>query len=211
MVTSSLSPRLGHACGFAVSLIVLGCLLAGGCAYATSYVTLGPTLDAPMPETGDQVAVRVEDGRKGVSRYELGAKHVPAGWESNTIDLKEKEFLTDHVATDIVALLRERGFRARDSRRSPSDPADRTVVVRIEQFYARVMVGGGTASASAVFVVEALPRGTDQPPRKEMISTELSKKISLLATDADCQEVVEGLYREVLRQLREKIAAGFPQ
>lgn len=192
---------------------MLGWVLAGGCAYATSLVTLGPTLDTPLPATGDQIAVRVEDGCNGVSGHEVGAKRVPAGWESNTIDLKNKERLADHVTADVVALVRERGFRARDGRQLPSAPMDGTVVVRIEKFYANVMAAGGPALASAAFVVEALRPGIDPPPLKETISAEFSKRISVLtgATDADCQELVEGLYREVVRQLREKIAARFPR
>jgi hypothetical protein len=58
-----------------------------------------------------------------------------------------------------------------------------------------------------------LRRGAGQPLRQEAIYAEFSKRLSVFfdPTDTDYQELVEGLYREVLRQLREKIAGVFPR
>lgn len=202
------------------SLVVTAlCVVAlGACAppaYTTSFVTLSAGATVPLPTTGDWVTVRVEDGRKGVAGYEVGAKRVPLGYEASTISLKDKELLSDHVTQDVVGVLRERGYRAYDSRELGREQADVVVIVRIERFSVDVNTGLPKIPGSAVLVLEALQAVSNQALSKATVRADFSKEFSKNVfggfSDSDYQDVLEGLYGAVKQQIREKIGAGFPR
>jgi hypothetical protein len=202
------------------SLVVTAlCVVAlGACAppaYTTSFVTLSARVTVPLPTTGDWVTVRVEDGRKGVAGYEVGAKRVPLGYEASTISLKDKKLLSDHITQDVVGLLRERGYRAYDSHELGRERADVVIMVQIERFSVDVNTGLQKIPSSAMLVLEALQPVSNQVLSKTTVRVDFSKEFSKSVfsgfSDSDYQEVLEGLYSAVKQQIREKIGAGFPR
>lgn len=130
--------RAGHRIAFGLVVLVTaatsGCVAVGATRfYGTSTVTPLPTLATAQPSTGLAVGVRVEDLRAGVHPYEVGSKRSGTwGFEASTIDLKGQVPLVAQVAQDVVAMLRDIGYRA-----GPADEAggvDLLLTVRIHIF-----------------------------------------------------------------------------
>jgi hypothetical protein len=191
-----------------VTVLLVSALSLSGCAYQTSFVRMptAPTVSAPAG--GELVAVRAEDHRKGVSGYEVGFKrNLAFGYEFSTIDLGDKALLSDGLVREVVAVLRERGYRAHDARDQPPDQADRVLVVGIEKFSINAVLGNTVVPASAVLTLRAVFRSSDRPSWNDTVLAEVSKKTSLLAgqTDSDYQEILDDLWSEVRRQLRAKV------
>ncbi|HET7876010.1 MAG TPA: hypothetical protein VFN71_10880 [Methylomirabilota bacterium] len=185
-----------------------GCLSAPG--FVTSFVTLPAASIAALPERGDGVVVAVQDLRKGVSGYEVGSKRA-AGWgsEGSRIDLKDREALGDHLARDLVMLLRGQGYRARDSREAAGQPAALILTAGIEQFKVLADLGTARVTGLAVLRLQAGRPDTRQLVWRDVVMAEVEKQ-GFQQLDADYQEIAEKLYRVVLRQLRDKLAAGLP-
>jgi hypothetical protein len=189
----------------AIALIVA--LASSGCVNATSFVTLPAASTAALPERGDGVIVAVRDLRTGVSGYEVGAKRAGSG--GSTIDLKDREPLGDHLARDLVMLLRRQGYRARDSREAAGQPAALILTAGIEEFTVLADLGTTRVTGRAVLRLQAGRPDTRQLVWRDVVAAEAEKQVAQ-PMDEDSQEIAERLYRLVLQQLRHKLAAGLP-
>jgi hypothetical protein len=152
-----------------VAIVVLLSLLSSGCVAAahtewhgTSFVTPPVAVSADLPATGRNVSVRVEDLRTGVAGYEIGSKLTTTwGYEASTIDLKDKSPLANHITQDVVAALRQRGYRSVPMDKSAGQPPPLVLTVRIHVFSLVVSEGDrmdGEALVSFVAIAPASGR-----------------------------------------------------
>lgn len=187
---------------------VVGCLGLGlgGCSVGTTYVTLPTVLLPPPPDLGEAVSVQVKDGRAELSASQVGVK-TSFGVKTGDVVLSDNESLADRVAKELVAILRERGYRAFDN--LPIREADFAVFAEIATFFVRDRLL--TAEQEGFAVVRARAGN----PSGRVLLDDIIIRAEHRRTDpgavvtVDYQEVTKGLYSEMLKTLRDNIPRAF--
>ncbi len=168
-----------------------------------------------MPEVGPLVTVQVEDSRrgssgKGIAGHEIGTKMKQFG-KPGTVDLKDKELLADHIGRDLVALLREHGYRANDVRELPVERADVAVTVEIMEF--DVGLGFYKFRGASALRLRALRLPSRDQVWQGVVNAESSSANFLPAVSAydspQFQEFTNGLYQSMFQKLREQLPSAF--
>src|SRR5262245_3680089 len=88
-------------------------VVVAGCPFRTNPVPLPRTAETAEPEQGAVMRVVVRDARPDVSGAQVGFKRNGYGSKTGSVELERGEPVADVLAHDLVALLRERGYRAR--------------------------------------------------------------------------------------------------
>lgn len=195
--------------------VVIAALAAAtsGCAFGINYVTLPSALSAPLPAAGDQVAVQVKDGRADLSGSQVGFKRNGYGAKTGSVELRDKEILTERLARDLVALLRERGYRAFGVRELPTERADLLVNAEITSFIVDIKMGfwSGELQAFSVLRLRAMQAHSRRFVWEDIVRAETRKTGLMAIVEDDHQEVVEALYKATLEKLRGELPAEFPR
>jgi hypothetical protein len=82
------------------------------CAFGANRVNFAPVASAPLPEDGATTVVEVRDARAELNGATIGFKRNGYGAKTGSVELANKQPLVDRVRTDLVFVLRERGYRA---------------------------------------------------------------------------------------------------
>ena len=189
-----------------LSLLNSGCIVLAGVAvyghtqwYSTTLVTPPAVVSADLPATGRNVSVRVEDMRTGVAGYEVGSKLTTRwGHEAATIDLMDKSLLANHISQDVVAGLRQRGYRGVTMQESATEPAEVTLTVRIHVF-ALIVSEGERMDGEALVSFEALDPATGHRVGVDAVGVRVS------ALKGQYQALFDLLYKRLLDQSGERL------
>ena len=189
-----------------LSLLNSGCIVLAGVAiyghtqwYSTTLVTPPTAVSADLPATGRNVSVRVEDMRTGVAGYEVGSKLTTQwGHEAATIDLADKSLLANHISQDVVAGLRQRGYRGVPMRESATEPAEMALTVRIYVF-TLIVSEGDRMDGEALVSFEALDPGTGRRVGVDAVGVRVS------ALKGEYQALFDLLYKRLLDQSGERL------
>jgi len=197
-------------CHRAVTIVALLSLLNSGCValaytewHSTSFVTPPTSVSADLPAIGKTVSVRVEDMRTGVAGYEIGSKLTTTwGFEASTIDLKDKSPLANHIAQDVVATLRQRGYRSVPMAKSAGEPAEVVLTVRVHVF-TLVVSEGDRMDGEALVSFEATDPATGRRLGVDAVGVRVSTMKAFLG--GEYQELFDLLYKRLRDLLREKV------
>jgi hypothetical protein len=194
-------------------MVVLASSLAlgvGGCSFGTTYVTLPAAPSTADPALGEALSVQVKDGRAELSGGQVATKHSWYGAKTGDVALSDNVVLTERVAIDLIGILRERGYRAFDVKRLPIGQADLAVMAEITNFFIAVSYWTGELEGFAVVRVRALnPSG--RLLWEDIIRAEYRKTDVRAIVTSDHQAIVEGLYLEMRKKLRDEIPRVFPR
>lgn len=195
----------------ALIILIVAAFSLGGCAFGTNYVNLPTTVAGPLPASGDHVVVQVTDARSDLSGAEVGFKRNGYGAKTGSVELSGKEILADRLARDVVALLRERGYRAYEAKDLAAAQAEIAFGTEIASFSVDVKHGfwSGTLQGNAVLRVRVMDK-TRRIVWEALIRATREKGV-MTVVESDHQEIVEGLYKELLLRLRGELPAQFPR
>jgi hypothetical protein len=194
-----------------VAIIALLGLLNSGCVaiaqtewHETSFVTPPAVVSADLPATGKTVSVRVEDIRTGVAGYEVGSKLTTSygPYEASTIDLKGKSPLANYIAQDVVAALRQRGYRSVPVQEPAARPADIVLTVRVHVF-ALVVSEGDRMDGDALVSLEATDPATSRRARIDAVGVRVSAMKSFLG--GEYQPLFDLLYKRLRDELVKRL------
>jgi uncharacterized lipoprotein YajG len=170
-----------------------------GCAFGTNRVTLSPLAAAPAPADGPLVQVQARDARAEMSGAIVGFKRNGYGAKTGDVQLANNEPLAQRLQTDVVSILRERGYRA-DLDASSELRCD----VEIVSFSVDVKQGFWTGSLEGIAAVriKIADRATGREVWSDIVRGEDTKKGIAVVSGGDHQQVVERLYSNLITNLR---------
>jgi Uncharacterized lipoprotein len=194
------------------ALLALGGLFLGGCAFGTNRVTLPASAQASLPPQGEQVAVHVKDARADLSGAQVGFKRNGYGAKTGTVALSDNEILSDRIARDLTALLRQRGYRAFELKDLPAEQADLVLMGEVSSFLVDVKQGfwSGDLEAFAVIRLRAIQAHSRKPVWDDVVRVE-AKKGLMAVMESDHQEVIEQLYASLVKKLQAELPSEFPR
>jgi hypothetical protein len=189
-----------------LSLLNSGCVVLAGVAvyghtqwYSTTFVTPPAAVSADLPATGKNVSVRVEDMRTGVAGYEVGSKLTTRwGHEAATIDLTDKSLLANHISRDVVAALRQHGYRGVPMQESATEPAEMALTVRVHVF-ALIVSEGDRMDGEALVSFEALDPATGRRVGVDGVGVRVS------ALKGEYQALFDLLYKRLRDELVKRL------
>ena len=183
--------------------------VASGCAFGTNRVRLPATAAVPIPDRGASMAVRVKDARPEVAGAQVGFKRNGYGAKTGSVELDHDEALADVLKRDLVAILRERGYRAQDAQ-AGSEASDLLVDAEIVNFVIDVKQGFWSGAVEGIAVVRLTI--LDAPNRRQVLSdiarADYTKSGIQFVSEDDHQEVAENLYRRLLDNIRTAVPDG---
>lgn len=180
-------------------LLVILLATLTGCAFGTNRVMLSPLAAAPAPADGPLIQVQARDARADMSGAIVGFKRNGYGAKTGDVQLANNEPLAQRLQTDVVSILRERGYRA-DIDASSELRCD----VEIVSFSVDVKQGFWTGSLEGIAAVriKIADRATGREVWSDIVRGEDTKKGISFVSGGDHQEVVERLYSNLVTNLR---------
>jgi hypothetical protein len=174
-----------------------------GCAFGTNRVTLSPIAASVAPMDGPRIDVRTRDARTEVSGATVGFKRNGYGAKTGDVQLANNEPLSERLGSDVVSILRERGYRADTNNVSGELHCD----VEILSFLVDVKQGVWTGTVEGI--AAARIRIADQVSGREIwndiVRADSNKKGVQFVSGGDHQEVVERLYSNLISNIRAAI------
>src|SRR5262249_17315898 len=105
-------PALEAKCMMRRLLLLPGFLVLAGCAFGTNRVNLAAVPSSAMPADGPTTPVEVRDARAELNGTTVGFKRNGYGAKTGSVELANKQPLAERVRSDLISVLRERGYRA---------------------------------------------------------------------------------------------------
>ena len=177
--------------------------------HSTSIVSPTPPVSAELPHAGRTIAVRLEDRRTNVKGYEVGAKRSGTwGFEGSTIDLKGQALLATQLAGDVVAMLREIGYRAMLASEVDLGPSEFVLTVRIHVFRVEAVPEAAWMSGDALVSFECL---RTESGRRVTIDAVGLRRVTREAgvfgfEDTDYQKQFDALYLSLRERLKNRLS-----
>jgi hypothetical protein len=188
----------------ALLLVPLG---IAGCAFGTNRVRLPPSGEIALPAEGPNTAVVVKDGRADLVGAKVGFKRNGYGAKTGDVELDGGEPIADHIASDLVGLLRDRGYRASTGRNTPPPDAELLVDVEVMSFALDVKQGfwSGSLEGVAVLRVTITEARTRRSLWSDIVRAQHTKSGLQMISNGDHQEVAERLHQALLASLRQAV------
>jgi len=163
---------------------------------------------AAMPASGSTVGVRVTDARPELSGAQVGVKRNGYGAKTGSVELAGGGLLSAILTTDLVSILRERGYRAESTSGDP--PAELNLTAEIVSFGVDNKTGfwSGSLEGIAVVRVTIVDARTGQQIWSDVVRSEASEDGLQFVSEVDHQKVVERLYDALLTSFRTAIPDG---
>ena len=184
-------------------LLLLGLLTLAGCAFGTDRVNLAGVPSIAMPADGPTTRVEVRDARAELSGATVGFKRNGYGAKTGSVELTNKQPLVDRVRSDMISILRERGYRAG----SDESTAELRCDAEILSFIVDVKQGfwsGSLEGLSAVRVTIS-EQETGRQVWSDVVRGEYDKTGLQFVSGGDNQEVAEKLYANLMTNMRAAI------
>ena len=184
-------------------LLLLGLLTLAGCAFGTDRVNLAGVPSIAMPADGPTTRLEVRDARAELSGATVGFKRNGYGAKTGSVELTNKQPLVDRVRSDMISILRERGYRAG----SDESTAELRCEAEILSFIVDVKQGfwsGSLEGLSAVRVTIS-EQETGRQVWSDVVRGEYDKTGLQFVSGGDNQEVAEKLYANLMTNMRAAI------
>jgi hypothetical protein len=142
--------------------------------------------------------------RIGVAGYEIGSKVTTQwGYEASTIDLKDKSSLANHIAQDVIATLRQRGYRGVPAHGSGAGAADVALTLRVHVF-SLIVSEGDRMDGDALVSFEA--NAPTSGPRVGIDAVGVRVSAMKKAFGGDYQALFDLLYNRLRNELAKRVS-----
>jgi Uncharacterized lipoprotein len=178
----------------------MGPVVLAGCAFGTNRVNLAAVPSSAMPADGPTTPVEVRDARAELNGTTVGFKRNGYGAKTGSVELANKQPLAERVRSDLISVLRERGYRAG----LEESAADLRFDAEILSFIVDVKQGfwSGSLEGLSAVRVTIIEQGTGRQVWSDVVRGGYEKTGLQFVSADDHQEVVEKLYASLMTNMR---------